>query len=77
MFSNKYGSKNAAMTCPHCQVKGKIRTMKVKQKKGSAEAKLQPQSLRLDYLYLQLDYREKKKLLKPTATTVIILGSFS
>ncbi len=39
MFSNKYGNVNKAMTCPHCETKGKVRTMKVKQKKGVSGGK--------------------------------------
>ncbi len=39
MFSNKYGPINPAMTCPHCETKGKVRTTKVKQKKGVSGGK--------------------------------------
>lgn len=37
--SAQYGPINSAMFCPHCQVKGQIRTKQVKLKKGVSGAK--------------------------------------
>jgi hypothetical protein len=34
------GPANSALICPHCQVRGQVRTRRVKQKKGVSGAKL-------------------------------------
>ena len=39
MFSNPNGEINRSMVCPHCQTKGKVRTKRVKQKKGLSGGK--------------------------------------
>ena len=38
-ISSEWGPVNRAMVCPHCQVKGKIRTKHVDQKKGISGGK--------------------------------------
>jgi hypothetical protein len=35
-----YGAVNSALVCPHCQVKGKVRTKEVKRKKGISGGKV-------------------------------------
>jgi hypothetical protein len=39
LTEEKYGITNTAMTCPHCDAVGKIRTKNVKQKKGVSGGK--------------------------------------
>ncbi len=37
--TGKFGPINAALVCPHCQTKGKVRTKRIKQKKGVSGSK--------------------------------------
>jgi len=38
-MSAEHGQLNTALLCPHCQTKGKVRTMQVKVKKGISGGK--------------------------------------